>query len=109
MAPKMFFVELVQLGHIVSVVITNVRFSGTSKTHESIVRYKWKSEQDNSIGESDKPSLVKWVDVTTNHAYVKNGSSKVSVGSVHPTSTPAYVRTHADGKWSDNLLALPTF
>lgn len=92
-----------------SILISHVRYSGTTKSHESIVRYKWISEQDGSVGESDKPTMVAFVDNKQNHAYVKNGAARVSVGSVHPSSSPAYVRTYADGKWTDNLLALPTF
>lgn len=38
---------------------------------------------------------------------VKDGSSDVDVGVVE--ASPPYIRTYADGKWTNNLLALPRF
>ncbi|GAA0993458.1 DUF3892 domain-containing protein [Subtercola frigoramans] len=92
-----------------SIQITHVRFAGTTKVHESIIRYKWKSIQDGSVGDNDKPSLVAWVDTKTNKAYVGTGAQQVAVGAIHPATSPAYLKTHADGVWTNNLLSLPTF
>jgi uncharacterized protein DUF3892 len=33
--------------------------------------------------------------------------NRVDVGVVTPTDGSKYLRTYADGKWTDNLLALP--
>jgi len=88
--------------------ITHVRFSGQYKTHEAITDYKWRSREDGSVGTSDKPTLVAWVD-DKGLAYVGSGAQQVQVGSVHPTGSSAYLRTFADDKWSNNLLSLPTF
>jgi hypothetical protein len=91
-----------------SIEITHVRFSGFQKTHEAITHYKW-SSREGSGGESiDKPALVAWID-NKGIAYVGSGAQQVRVGSVHPNSSPAYVRTYADKQWSNNLLSLPTF
>jgi hypothetical protein len=89
--------------------ITHVRYEGYSKTHEAINRYKWKEVGTGDVGESDKPSLVTWVDNKANSAHVGSGSSRVNVGAVHPDGGRPYLRTCADGKWNNNLLSLPTF
>ena len=38
-----------------------------------------------------------------------DGTREVQVGVVHPQYGPPYLRTHADGVWTDNLLALPRY
>lgn len=91
-----------------SIEITHVRYSGTQKTHESITAYKWVGREDGETGSSTKPSLVAWVD-NNNLAVVRSGAQQVRVGSAHPAHSPAYLRTYADGTWTDNLLSLPTF
>jgi len=40
-------------------------------------------------------------------AFVTDGVRSVAVGVVH--ANPPYIRTYADGVWTDNLLALPRF
>jgi hypothetical protein len=92
-----------------AVEITHVRFEGYSKTHESIVSYKWKNTTSNETGTSDKPTMVDWIDDKKGYAYVGSGASRVIVGTVHPDNRRPYLRTHADGKWNNNLLSLPTF
>lgn len=42
-------------------------------------------------------------------AFVSDGRNVVQVGVVHPQNGQPYLRTYADGTWTDNLLALPTF
>lgn len=37
----------------------------------------------------------------------KTTGKKADIGVVRETGKVPYVRTHADGKWNDNLLALP--
>lgn len=91
-----------------SIEITHVRYSGIQKSHETIVEYKWKSRENTNSNSSTKATLVKWVD-DNGTAYVGSGAQQVKVGTVHPSNTPAYLRTHADGMWSNNLLSLPTF
>lgn len=51
---------------------------------------------------------VKLIDAKTDSFYVKSGGYTSYVGVVHP-GLPRFpfLRTHADGKWNDNLLALP--
>lgn len=89
--------------------ITQVRFGSTTRTEDQIVRYKWKSVSDSDTGDSDKPTLVDWIDSKKGTAYVGSGSSRVHVGVVRPQSGQPYLRTYADGKWTNNLINLPTF
>ena len=89
-----------------SLQITHVRFSGISKTHQSIVRYKWRNEQTGAVGDNDKPSMVKWVN-EGGQAFVVAGTNRVKVVVVN--DNPPYLRTKADNTLTDNLLSLPTF
>ena len=89
--------------------IAHVRFSTTSKTHETITDYKWTNLQDNSTSSSSKATMVDWIDNRGGTAVVGSGPAQVNVGVVHPASGQPFLRTHADGKWSNNLLSLPTF
>lgn len=98
-----------RLGKMMAIEITHVRFGSTKKTEDKIVRYRWKNVSTGKIGENDKPSLVAWVDDTTSTAYVGSGVNRVNVTSVHPANTQPYLRTHADGKWTNNLVNLSTF
>ncbi len=88
--------------------ITHVRYGSTSKTFESIVRFKWREIAGTGAGDDDKPTMVKWVDTQGNDAWV-SGGTWVAVESVHPTYGQPYLRTVADGKVTNNLLSLPTF
>jgi exosome complex RNA-binding protein Rrp42 (RNase PH superfamily) len=42
-------------------------------------------------------------------AYVGAGTTRVLVGVVRPDTGAPYLRTYADGKWTNNLVNLPTF
>ena len=43
----------------------------------------------------------------TFHTIDKTTGKKVYIGVVREPGKDPYLRTHADGKWNDNLLALP--
>ncbi|MWB99037.1 DUF3892 domain-containing protein [Agromyces seonyuensis] len=86
--------------------ITHVRFGSVPKNHQSIVSYKWTSPGE--AGTTDKPTLVQWVE-NNGEAYVGTGANRVRVGVVREQGTQPYLRTYADGKWSNNLLSLPEF
>ena len=53
--------------------------------------------------------VIASIDAKTNTFYVKDARTgkRAEVGVVRPTGRAAYLRTHADGLWNDNLLALP--
>lgn len=89
--------------------ITHVRLATNGTGNESITHYKWRNDTDGAIGHTDKSALVAWVDSADNSAYVSSGSSRVAVGVVRPQTGLPYLKTHANGVWTDNLLALPRF
>lgn len=76
--------------------------------HEHIARVKWHNAEDNSkTGENSRKQMVDWIKGKKGEAFVHSGGGRVSVLVVE--ASPPYLRTHANGKWTDNLLALPTF
>lgn len=89
-----------------AVYITQVHME-TGTGHEHIAKVKWENRADKTTGESTKAAIVKFIDVDKGEARVADGASYVHVGTVN--ATPKYIRTYADGKWTDNLLALPRF
>lgn len=94
--------------HTVAVEITHVRYGGNQKTESSIEHYRWTNRADGNVGTNDKPSMVEWVD-GGGRAYVGSGAARAEVGVVRPSGERPYLRTHADGRWTNNLLSLPTF
>ncbi|MFF2486858.1 DUF3892 domain-containing protein [Microbacterium sp. NPDC058062] len=89
--------------------ITHVRFSSTDRTEEEIVRYRWKTISNGPIGESDGPSLVKWIESNDGEAYVASEAGRVEVRVIRLTKGQSYLRAHADGEWTNDLVGLPTF
>ena len=74
--------------------------------HEHIASVRWRNPSDNSTGQSARAEMVRWIDAG-GAARVSDGTTEVAVGVVR--GSPPYIRTYADGKWTDNLLALPEF
>lgn len=88
-----------------SVRITHVRYEdSTKKAHESITAYRYVENGGDLY--RWKADMVSYVENGTT-AYVGTGSNRVEVGVVD--ASPKYLRTYADGTWSNNLLSLPTF
>ena len=88
------------------VYITHVHMEGGTR-HEHIASVKWKNPADGKTGESTRAQMVEWLRVKGNEAKVTDGKNTVDVG-VYETQPP-HIQTHADGKWTDNLLALPRY
>ncbi|MEU7868030.1 DUF3892 domain-containing protein [Dactylosporangium sp. NPDC049140] len=87
--------------------ITAIRQSGGS-SHEHIVRLWWTNPSTGKTGENSRAEIVAWIEEENGKAYVEDASgNRADVGVVKPASGAKYLRTHADGKWTDNLLALP--
>jgi len=87
--------------------ITAIRLSGGTG-HEHIVRLWWTNTYDGSTGDNSRAEIVSWIENQNGKAYVEDSRGhRVNVGVVTPTYGPKYLRTYADGVWTDNLLALP--
>ncbi len=88
-----------------SIEITHVRYGSTLKSEDVITTYKWRNEQTGAVDSSDKPAMVKWLD-EGGVAWVGRNPRAQAVA-VHPAGQNAYVRTVADGKYTNNLTNLP--
>ena len=55
-----------------------------------------------------RESVIASIDAGTNTFYVEDprNGKRSEVGVVRPAGRAAYLRTHADGDWNDNLLSL---
>jgi hypothetical protein len=89
--------------------ITAIRLAGGER-HEHISWLQWRNTQTGATGQSTRQAVVTWLEESkANQAVVANNGTWVYVGVYRVQAGPIYLRTHADGKWSDNLLALPKF
>ncbi|RWM26890.1 DUF3892 domain-containing protein [Mesorhizobium sp.] len=60
----------------------------------------------NSTGKWARSQVIQWIESGTNTFYTLVGGKRANVGVINGPNGK-YVRTHADGQWNDNLLALP--
>lgn len=88
------------------VYIYAVHLSGGTR-HEHIASVRWKNPDNGKAGENDRSTMVDWIQTKDGDAYVCGNGHLAKVGVVE--SRPPYLRTHADGVWTDNLLALPRY
>ena len=79
---------------------------GTS--HQHIVRLWWTNPSSGESGDNSRAEIVAWIEDKNGKAYVEDfRGNRVDVYVVAPTYGEKYLRTKADGIWTDNLLALP--
>jgi hypothetical protein len=84
-----------------------VRLSGGT-THQHISWLWWTDPADGSSGNNSRTAIVDWIEDDHGSAYVQNRyGDRADVGVVTPPAGSKYLRTFADGVWTDNLLALP--
>jgi Protein of unknown function (DUF3892) len=86
--------------------ITAVHMIGGER-HEHIAEVRWRDPGDGQTGASSRAQMVSYLRDDNGRAYVGSGSNQVWVGDVD--GTPPYIRTYADGVWTNNLLALPRY
>lgn len=75
--------------------------------HEHIARVRWTNPANGQTSENSRAEMVDWIANKGGEAYVTDGVRQIRVHVVN--ATPPYIQTYADGVWTDNLLALPTF
>ena len=85
--------------------ITHIRKPNRNSTHEHITHagnppsWFWTREE-----------IIASINAGTNTFYVFENGNRSEVGVINPNDGRSpYIRTHADGKWNDNLLALPEY
>lgn len=86
--------------------IHEVHMSDDGEGHEHIESVRWQNPNTNDSGESLRSQMVRWIN-DGGKAYVAAGQHTVRVGVVD--AEPPYIRTYADGNWTNNLLSLPRY
>lgn len=90
-----------------SIRITAIRLSG-GNSHQHIVRLWWTDPSSGDTGDNSRAEIIAWMETQHGKVYVEDAAgNQVDVGIVTPASGPKYLRTYADGVWTNNLLALP--
>jgi hypothetical protein len=89
------------------VYVTDVRLASGRAGHEHITDVKWRNPANDETGQSTRAAMVDWITGGGVAKVADSQGNDVSVGVVN--DSPPYIRTHADGVWTDNLLALPRF
>jgi hypothetical protein len=89
------------------VFITHIRMSNNGTRHEHITDVKWRDASTRNADQSSIAEMVAWIENRRGVAKVTDGVNTVNVGVVNVP--PKHLRTFADGRWTDNLLALPRF
>lgn len=74
---------------------------------ERIETVRWTNPETNQTGISTVAAVVEWLRACGGVAKVRDEYGEVDVGVVN--ADPPYLRTYANGKWTDNLLSLPRF
>jgi hypothetical protein len=77
--------------------------------HEHIAGVEWVHQPGGAAQQSTREQVVEFIDKNNGDVRVRDGQRDVHVGVVKESVRMPYIRTHADGKWSNNLLALPRY
>lgn len=86
--------------------ITHVRLHG-GRDHRHITDVQW--TENGETGTSTTAEMVRHLRRHPDDVWVKVGHMEIKVAIVQPTDHEPFLRTIADGQWSDNLLALAPF
>ena len=90
------------------VYIFAVHTTADGTRHEHIASVRWKNPDNGQSGESTREVIVDWIANKGGVAYVCGGNFHIArIGVVQ--GNPRYIRSYADGAWSDNLLSLPRY
>jgi hypothetical protein len=87
--------------------ITAIRLTG-GEGHEHVTDLQWNSVS--TAGQSSRAALIEWLRASSaNQAVVADASKHVPLFVVELFNSTPFLRTHADGAWTDHLLRLPRF
>lgn len=87
--------------------IIGVRLSGGSQ-HEHVTHVRWRGVETGKSDSSAVATIVDWIE-DGGTAWVGRDLDRAKVGVVRPVSGIRYLRTYADGAWTNNLLSLQRF
>jgi Protein of unknown function (DUF3892) len=77
--------------------------------HEHIAQVRWRNPVNGETGTSTRAVMVDFIANKDGDARVSDGNRDARVGVVQPRIGAPFIRTYADGAWTDNLLALPRY
>ncbi|MFD0278541.1 DUF3892 domain-containing protein [Kitasatospora sp. NPDC127111] len=87
--------------------ITGTRLSGGSE-HQHIVHLWWTNPATGETGDNSRAEIVAWIEDKNGKAFTDDGrGNRADVAVRTPSYGAKYLQTHADGVWTNNLLALP--
>jgi hypothetical protein len=86
--------------------VTTVHMEG-GESHEHIASVLWTNPQTGVSGQSTREQMIEFLRKPGTRAFVSDGERAVSIRIVE--AEPPYIRTHADGVWTNNLVALPRY
>lgn len=76
--------------------------------HEGITDFGWMNEETRAKSMSTCMQMVEFIEKQGGRAYVKDQLGNIAyIGIVTSALGRKYLRTYADGTWTDNLLSLP--
>lgn len=77
--------------------------------HEAISDYGWIDEKDGKTGISTREEIVNWIKNKNGQAYVKDIYGNIAYCYVRKSvNGTEFLQTYTDGKYTDNLLSLPS-
>lgn len=77
-----------------------------ASAHESIQSVRWLNSDSGKSGQNTITQMVSWFEDENGSAKVAGPSGPSIVAVVKGSSGRKWLRTHANGEWNDNLLAL---
>ena len=95
-----------RMGDAMAIYVTARHMVGGTRL-EHVARVRWYKTSGGEAGENSREDMVDWIKNQRVEAFVRGSNRTVVAGVVE--ASPPYLRTHADGAWTDNLLSLPTF
>ena len=90
-----------------AVYVAAIHLSGGTG-HEHIASFVWVQEGTFKSGISDQMNMAKFI-ADGGQVKVSDGLRQAAVGVVRPQGGAPYLRSFADGQWTDNLLSMPRF
>ncbi|MFD2339859.1 DUF3892 domain-containing protein [Clavibacter tessellarius] len=90
-----------------SAVITAIHLSAGERRYDRIESVRWRMSDTGQTGQHSVAVMVTYID-QGNEVYVES-PTRVRVRVARPMYGSAYIRTEADGRETNNLLALPTY
>jgi hypothetical protein len=87
--------------------ITEVHMSTGGSAHQHIASVRWRVSSSGETGQSTREGMVEFIEGGGVARVRDSAGDDIAVGVFK--ATPHYIRTYADGVWTDNLLSLPRY